>query len=156
MLGGAAAGIALATAGFAAFELREQRVGAAVAEAAGEPDDIPNGPVTSNGEHRRAIFKDDGEIVLNAVVPDPMVAGRDIRPHLEITNKLGQPVIADEVVVTITDTGGATKGLVATPHNRANGHYGFHYTFPAPGHYVLRVFPPSVDSSFDIPVEVVR
>jgi hypothetical protein len=156
LLGGVAAGIALATAGFAAFELRDQHANASVVDPAGEPDDTPNGPVTAKGPHRRPVFADDGEIVLHALVPDPIVAGREIRPHLELKNKLGQPLIAEEVVVTITDALDGTKGIVAMPHDKHKGHYDFHYTFDKPGHYVMHVFPPSVDSQFDIAVDVVR
>ena len=145
MVGGAVFGLVLATAGSAALQLRDQH---------GELVDTPNGPVNPNGAHRRAVFKDDGEIVIHALVPDPIVANREIRPHLEIKNKLGQPIVAEEVVVTITDEAGGTKGIVALPHDKDKGHYDFHYTFDKPGHYALRVFPPSVDSQFEIPLDV--
>ena len=93
--------------------------------------------------------------MIHALVPDPIAAETEIRVHLEIKNKLGQPVIADELVVTITDDH-ATKGLTAHPHGGRDepGHYDFHYTFPRAGHYILRVFPPSVDSAFEIPLDV--
>ena len=77
----------------------------------------------------------------------------EVRPHLEIRNKLGQPVHAQELVLTIEDDHGQTKGLSARPH-KGEGHYSFSYAFPHAGHYVLRVFPPSVDSSFEIPIDV--
>ena len=80
-------------------------------------------------------------------------AGVEVRPHLEIRNKLGQPVHAQELVLTIEDDHGQTKGLSAKPH-KGDGHYSFSYAFPHAGHYTLRVFPPSVDSSFEIPLDV--
>jgi hypothetical protein len=91
--------------------------------------------------------------VMHVLVPDPIVAGTEVRPHLEIHNKLGQPVVAQQLVMTIEDDRHVTKGLSASPH-KGSGHYGFSYTFPRPGHYVMRVFPPSVDSSFVIPLDV--
>jgi serine/threonine-protein kinase len=138
LLGTAAAIVALAAAGFGVLHLTDTASRADAADA----------PVA----HRRDIALDDGELLVRVVVPDPIVAGREVRPHLEIKNKLGQPVTADEVVVTIADDKGAT-GLNAHPRHKP-GHYTLSYTFPAPGHYMLRVFPPSVDSVFELPLDV--
>jgi serine/threonine-protein kinase len=138
LLGSAAALVALAAAGFGVMHLEDAQARA----------DASDAPVA----HRRDIALDDGELLVRIVVPDPLVAGREVRPHLEIKNKLGQPVTADEVVVTIADGKGAT-GLNARPR-RKPGHYTLSYTFPAAGHYVLRVFPPSVDSVFELPLDV--
>jgi serine/threonine protein kinase len=118
-----------------------------------EANDTPNTPITPGGTDRRAFDLDDGELVMHVLVPDPIHAGALIRPHLEIRNKLGQPVRAAELVVTIEDDHGQTKGLSAKPH-KGDGHYDFSYAFPRAGHYTLRVFPPSVDSSFEIPLDV--
>jgi hypothetical protein len=87
-------------------------------------------------------------------VPKPVPAGRDVGLRLLIKNKLGQPVVADDVVVTIADPSGAAKGLSARGARRTRGAYYFHYTFPKPGHYTLRVFPPSVDAWLEIQVDV--
>ncbi|HEY1811286.1 MAG TPA: serine/threonine-protein kinase [Kofleriaceae bacterium] len=149
---GAAAMIVLAgAAGFGAWSLG--RRDAPAAQMPDEQPDTPNAPVVENGSDRRAVDLDDGELVLHALVPDPIHAGVEVRPHLEIRNKLGQPVRAQELVLTIEDDHGQTKGLSARPH-KGEGHYSFSYAFPHAGHYVLRVFPPSVDSSFEIPIDV--
>ncbi len=155
-LGVGAAAIALAAAGFAALQLGDRGHTAASLSDAREPTDTPNGPVDLKGGHRRGIdaTSDDGELVMHAIVPDPIAAGREIRPHLEIKNKLGQPVVAPEIVVTVTDARGVAKGLSAQPHGDGQGHYDFHYVFPQPGKYVIRAFPPSVDSSFEIAIDV--
>ena len=123
-IGVAAAAVALSAAGFTAFQLGDRKSAAAAAD---EPADTPNGPVEVRGDHRRAIdaTSDDGELVMHALVPDPIAAGREIRPHLEIKNKLGQPVMAQELVVTVTDgTAASRKGLLARPHGEGRGHYG--------------------------------
>jgi serine/threonine-protein kinase len=142
-------------AGLGVFVIGHDRSAAASAGDASheEPIDTPNGPVHS-GDGRRDVVRDDGEIILHALVPDPITAGHEIRPHLDVKNKLGQPVIADSIVVTISDEAGGAKGLTARPHGDKNGHYDFHYTFAQPGHYMLRVFPPSIDSAFEIPLDV--
>ncbi len=60
-------------------------------------------------------------------------------------------------MLTIADSTGAAKGLTARPSKRPDaqeGRYYFRYTFPAKGHYALRVFPPSIDSLFELPVDV--
>ena len=90
---------------------------------------------------------------MKARVPDPISAGHDVRAHLVIKNKLGQPVKASEVVVTVSD-GKHANGLSAQPHGDKPGHYVFTYDFPTAGHYVVRVFPPSVDSAFELPLDV--
>ena len=143
-MGVAAAIVALAAAGFGVFH---------VSSAGGEPTDTPDGPVDPHGANRREITLDDGELLMRALVPDPIEHGHEVRPHLEIKNKLGQPVSANEIVVTVADARGA-KGLSAKPHGDHDGHYTFSYTFPSPGHYVVRVFPPSVDSAFELPLDV--
>jgi tRNA A-37 threonylcarbamoyl transferase component Bud32 len=149
-----AIGILLAGAGFGAFVIRGGTTRGLGADASREePKDQPNGP-TKPGVGRKDLFRDDGEMFLHALFPDPLPAGQEIRPHLEIKNKLGQPVMADSIVVTITDDKGTAKGLTARPHGDESGHYDFHYTFPTPGHYTMRVFPPSIDSNFELDVEV--
>jgi serine/threonine-protein kinase len=149
-----AVGILLAGAGFGAFVIRRDGARGLGADASHqEPSDQPNGPVHS-GAGRRDIFRDDGEMFLHALVPDPLVSGEEVRPHLEIKNKLGQPITADTIVVTITDEHGTAKGLTARPHGDESGHYDFHYTFATPGHYVVRVFPPSIDTDFELELDV--
>ncbi|HTR54076.1 MAG TPA: protein kinase, partial [Kofleriaceae bacterium] len=150
----AVAALALGSAAYAAYLVGREhaRTGSGAEVTPDEPADQPNGPVRA-GAGRREVFQDDGELVLHALVPDPIQAGHEIRPHLEIRNELGQPIVAPEIVITIADEHGA-KGLTAKPHGGEIGHYDFHYTFPAPGHYTVRVFPPSVDSAFEIPVDV--
>ncbi|MGE5185249.1 MAG: protein kinase domain-containing protein [Acidobacteriota bacterium] len=147
-----AVAILLAGAGFGAFVIGHDRSASAGASHE-EPTDQPDGP-THPGAGRREVFRDDGELVLRVLVPDPIRAGKPIRPHLEVKNKLGQPVIADSIVVTITDPHGAAKGLTAHPHGDESGHYDFHYAFPQPGTYLMRVFPPSIDTAFEVPIEV--
>jgi serine/threonine protein kinase len=156
LLGGALAGAALATAGFTAFELGHDHGASLVDASATEPSDSDDSPVNPKGGHRREVYKDDGEIVLHAILPDPIVAKHPVRPHLELHNKLGQPIHVSQIVVTVSDDKGNAKGLVASPHGSDQSHYGFEYAFPQPGHYVIQVFPPSVDSSFEIPVDVSR
>ena len=137
------------------YQLREHPVQAL------DPDDgVADNGVTDNDPRvgrRRALHKDNGEMIVQALVPDPLVAGQEIRSRLEIKNKLGQPVIADEIVLTVADETGAAKGLTARPSSRENAaknRYYFRYTFPTKGRYTLRVFPPSIDSSFEIPIDV--
>ncbi|HEX5062404.1 MAG TPA: serine/threonine-protein kinase [Kofleriaceae bacterium] len=146
-------------AGFAVYQMREKPALAIEPD----PDDAPADSDPRVGR-RRTLTKDNGEMIVTAMVPDPLVAGQEIRSRLEIKNKLGQPVVADEIVLTIGDSTGAAKGLTARPRRTtganasatagAPGRYYFRYTFPAKGHYTLRVFPPSIDSSFEIPVDV--
>ncbi len=149
-----AAIIALAGTAVGAFVLGRDKPGADGAALADEPEDSPTSPVDPNGPNRREIVRDDGEIVMRALVPDPIAARHDIGVHLVLANKLGQPVAADSIVVTIEDPRGETRGITARPHGHDAGHFGFHHVFPSAGHYVVRVFPPSVDSAFEIDLDI--
>ena len=64
-----------------------------------------------------------------------------------------QPIKTAELVVTVADGNNGPTGMVAHPRKLAPG-YAFRYTFPHPGHYTLRVFPPSVASAFEIQLDV--
>lgn len=146
-----------AGAGFAVYELRERPVAVASAE-----DELPidNDPAVGS---RRTVFTDNGEMIVQALVPDPLIAGNEIRARLDIRNKLGLPVEAEEIVLTIADETGAAKGLTARPRRRSSsdgatpptpGRYYFRYRFAKPGRYIVRVFPPSIDSTLEIPIDV--
>ena len=149
---GTLAGAAVASAGFFAWMyLRAPLAGAAIEDTAGSGDEVTE-QLGNSTEKFREINGDDGEIVIHVRVPDPIVAKQEIHPRIEIKNKLGQPIKTNELVVTVADDSGPT-GLVAHPRKNAAG-YAFRYTFPHAGHYVLRVFPPSVASAFEIPLDV--
>jgi serine/threonine protein kinase len=143
--------VLLGGAGFAMYSLRDRPAAPQDSDAVA----VDNDPLVGR---RRTLYKDNGEMIVQALVPDPLFAGQVIRSRLEIKNKLGQPIVADEIVLTIADETGAAKGLTARPRRNAKsdqaGRYYFRYTFPKPGHYTLRVFPPSIDSLFEIPIEV--
>lgn len=164
LVGTAIAAVALAGAGFAVFELRGSSNTAVADPINAQPPDIAADSDPRVGR-RRSLYKDNGEMLVHLLVPDPLIAGQEIRSRLEIRNKLGQPVLAEEVVLTIADATGAAKGLTARPRRpregmsaddleALKGKYYFRHTFKQPGRYVLRVFPPSIDSSFEIPIDV--
>lgn len=134
---------AMAVAGLGAWKLSGFATTPTTADAAGP---IPNESAT------RQIDSDDGEIVIHVRVPDPIAEGVPSRIRIEIKNKLGQPVLTKALVLTIGD-GSGTKGLTAAPQ-KSRGQYEVHHTFPRRGAYVLSIFPPSIDSSFEIPLEV--
>ncbi len=131
----------LAGAGFAVVQMREH------------PNAADAEPLAPDDNGTKKLFSDNGEMLVQATVAEHIIAGKETRIRLELKNKLGQPVIADELVVTVADASGAAKGLAAKARS-TKGRYGFRYTFPQAGHYTLRVFPPSVDSVFEIAVDV--
>ncbi len=148
---GLTAGVALASVGFLVFGHAHGPPG--VVAAGVETDDTTDETAAGSGEPReRQINDDDGDVVIHVTVPDPIVAHQMIRPTIEIKNKLGQPIKTAELVVTVADANGPT-GLVAHPRRSGPG-YAFKYTFPHPGQYVMRVFPPSVASAFEIRLDV--
>lgn len=158
--------VILAAGGFALYELRGNANTAAADPAERDVDPGENDPLVGR---RKPIIKDNGEMIAQLLMPDPLLARQEIRSRLELKNKLGQPIVADEIVLTVADSTGAAKGLTARPRRPRStsgsssgsgsaapvpGRYYFSFTFPEPGTYVLRVFPPSIDSSFEIPIDV--
>jgi serine/threonine-protein kinase len=151
VLGGAAVAVALTAAGVAAWNLRSNGAAAGIADAGDEPDDTPG---SGGFSATRELHSDDGEIVVHVRVHDPLLASSYRSTWITVQNKLGQPIATSELVVTLADESGAAKGLAAHPSTKTPGRYGFRYAFPHPGRYTLRVFPPSVDSSFEFPLDV--
>jgi hypothetical protein len=153
---GLVTGVALSSVGFVGFGGFGHAHAPPAAVGPAETDDATDegvGPLAGSAEPRlRQINDDDGDVVIHVTIPDPIVANQVVRPRIEIKNKLGQPIKTAELVVTIADASGPT-GLVAHPRHRGPG-YAFNYTFPHPGQYVMRVFPPSVASAFEIPLDV--
>ncbi len=161
-----AAMVLLGGAGYAISELRG-KPNTAVAEPIDDrrtADASTNDPLVMR---RRPLFKDNGAMFVQVLVPDPLIAGQEILSRVEVRNKLGQLVIAEEIALTLADETGAAKGLTARPRTpredmstedvaALKGKYYFANTFPKPGRYLLRVFPPSIDSSLEIPIDVVK
>ncbi|HEY0481557.1 MAG TPA: serine/threonine-protein kinase [Kofleriaceae bacterium] len=152
MLAAVAAALALSGAGFAGYRLR---VGSDAAPDEPEPSETAQGaPVSASGELLRRITRDDGELIIRALVPDIIHAGIPVAAHLEIKTKLGAEFSAREVVVTIEDPDHSATAQTAVMHRDHAGHYVFHHTFAAPGAYVVRIFPSETEtvSTFDLDV----
>ncbi|MEO7097577.1 MAG: serine/threonine-protein kinase, partial [Polyangiales bacterium] len=148
--------IALSGAGFAALKLSRHSSAAMAGGDASVDDDLePPDPTTASPfTGRRTVVVDDGEMATRVTLYDPIVAGTHTRTSLEIWNAIGAPLDVDHVVITVEDPRGGASGLTATPSKKTKGKYAFKYVFPAPGHYVVRVFPPEVATVFLVDVDV--
>ena len=155
VLGGLAL-LALSAAGFAAKKLTHGTTAAlAGADANGDDDDeIVDSTRPSPFSGRRTVVADDGEMSARATLYDPIVAGKTVATQLEIWNAIGGPLEAPQVVITVEDPHGMAVGITAPAAKKTRGRYWFRHTFEAPGHYVLRVFPPEGASVFTIDVDV--
>jgi hypothetical protein len=106
---------------------------------------------------RRLIFRDDGETRLRVWVPEPFVTGRQ-RLRIELRNKLGAPILADQLIVTVEDPDHHAIGITARPRQDSPEQFGLSYDYKVPGTYVLRVFPPEdaarSPSTFDVELAV--
>jgi hypothetical protein len=146
---------ALVGAGFAVRLVRDHQ-NTAVADPS--DDGIGSADTDPRVGRRKTIVKDNGDVIATAAVPDPLLHGYESRARLDLRNKLGQPIVADEVVLTIADASGAAKGLTARPRGAADkrvpGRYYFSYTFAQKGRYIVRVFTPGIDSTLEIPFDV--
>jgi hypothetical protein len=150
----ALAALAVSGAGFAGYRLRGGPGVARMNEP--EPSQTAQGrPVSATGEPLRQIVRDDGELIVHALVPDAIRAGVPVLTHLEIKTKLGGKFNASQVVVTIADPDGNATGQTAVMHGDEAGHYMFRHTFARPGHHIVRIFPSETEatSTFELDVE---
>jgi serine/threonine-protein kinase len=148
----ALAALALSGAGFTALRLRGS---GDVAADEPEPSETAQGtPVSPNGEALRVITRDDGELIVRTLVPEVIHAGQRVRAHLEIRTKLGAPLSAKQVVVTIEDPRHNARAQTAQVLVEHPGHYGFRHTFTEPGSYVVRIFPSETESVSTLVLDV--
>ncbi len=146
--------VALSGAGFAALKLSRNSSAAMAGGDAARPDDAPDPTAPSPVAGRRTVVVDDGEMATRVTLQDPILAGTRTLTLLEIWNAIGAPLDVDHVVITIEDPNGGAGGLTATPVKNTKGKYAFKHTFPSPGHYIVRVFPPEVATVFLVDVDV--
>jgi hypothetical protein len=139
LFAGAVIASVLAVAGFATFNLTR----------ASNSDADTGGAVK-----RYEVFRDDGDTRMRLFVPETMKAGRQNRMRIELRNKLGAYIVADQVVVTIEDPQGKATGLIARPRSSDPNQYGFAQKFALPGVYKIRIFPPETQSTFTVDVTV--
>jgi hypothetical protein len=150
----ALAGLALSGAGFAGYRLRGGAGAARMNEP--EPSQTAHGrPVSAAGDPLRLIARDDGELIVRALVPDAIRAGVPVLTHVEIRTKLGGRFNATQVVVTIADPDGNATGQTAVMHGDEAGHYMFRHTFARPGRHIVRIFPSETEatSTFELDVQ---
>ena len=142
---------ALTLAGVGVFELVHHHGNATPAPPAAEvADDNAPDPTL------REIASDDGTFVCRVRVPETIRAKVPARTQIRVLSKFGEAIEAAEVVVTIEDTRGAATGYTARRRTPAGQppYFGFRHAYPAPGHYVMRVFPPDSDSVFRFELDV--
>jgi hypothetical protein len=145
--------LALSGAGFAGYRLRG---GAELRLEEPEPSETAQGQrVAASGEPLRQITRDDGELIVRALVPEVIHAGPPVPTHLEIKTKLGGPFSAREVVVTIEDPHHNATAQAAVLHGDQAGHYMFRHSFTEPGAYVVRIFPSETETISTIDLDVV-
>jgi hypothetical protein len=146
--------LALSGAGFAAYRMHGG-AGPRVGIDELEPTETAQGTaVSATGLPLRLISRDDGELIIRALVPDVVHATVPASAHLEIKTKLGSPFRAKEVVVTIEDPHGNATGQTATMHGDTAGHYVFHHTFAEPGPYIVRIFPSETETVSTLELDV--
>jgi serine/threonine protein kinase len=149
----AVAALGLSGAGFAGYRLRGGGDGRLDEP---EPSETPAGQrVSASGEPLRLIVRDDGELIVRALVPEVVHAGAQVPTHLEIKTKLGSPLTAREVVVTVEDPHHNATAQTAAMHGDQAGHYMFRHRFAEPGAYVVRMFPSETESVTTLDLDVV-
>ena len=148
----------LAVAGLAFFVYAWRFGGSQAAIASGDAGELDAEPTDSLAPSpftgRRTVISDDGEMTQRTTLYDPIVARTRVRTTFELWNALGAPIEAQNLIVTIEGPDGKATGVSARPSKRTKGKFAFHHVFAAPGHYVLRVFPPEAHSVFTVDLDV--
>jgi serine/threonine protein kinase len=149
---GAVVGLTLAAAGFVAVRIVDGKTSTAAPG--------PSGADSSDADNNHAgeqpkVFKDDGEIRLKAWWRDDAIGvGKQVRLHLDLRNKLNQPIGVDQLVVTVEDPQGKPTGTTARPRRNVPEQYSVAVKFTEAGKFLIRVFPPETQSSFDFVIDV--
>ena len=150
---GAVGALALSAAGFAALHFTGNRSGSMIDAAT----DDESHDTTTKIVKRSVTFRDDGETRLRVWVPDPLPIGNS-RLFLELRNKLGAPIVAEQMIVTVEAPDHKAVAGTARPRSSKPEEFGFSYDFKTFGTYHLRVFPPEdaarSPSTFDVELEV--
>ncbi|HEX4419981.1 MAG TPA: serine/threonine-protein kinase [Kofleriaceae bacterium] len=120
-----------------------------------EASEVADKPVSPTGELLRLVSRDDGELIVNTLVPQVIHTGAAIRAHIEIKTKLGGEFNAKQVVVTIEDPHHHATAQTAQMHSHRSGHYAFFHTFTEPGTYVVRIFPSETETVSTLELYVV-
>ncbi len=147
----ALAGGALLAGGFAIATLTMRPPPRVASDPTPVDDEDPTAPKT------REIVSDDGAFVCRVEVPlaiHPRVA---MRSRIRILTKLGQPIDAADLVVTVEDPKGAATGFTARRRAAADNlpsYFAFRHAFAERGHYIIRIFPPESDSVFRVELDV--
>ena len=123
------------------------------ASALAAPEDTDK-PASAEIIGRRTVVSDDGEMTQRTTLYDPILAGVRVQTVFELWNAMGAPVEAAQLVVTLEGPDGTATGLTARPSRTTKGRFTFNHVFPAPGAYVLRVFPPEAHSVFTLDLKV--
>jgi serine/threonine-protein kinase len=145
---GTALGVVVALGSVAIYHSATSGTAKATAEPA---EDVGSG---SGVIGRKTIISDDGEMSARTTIYDPIIAGINARTQIELWNAIGAPVESPELVVTVEDPQGKATGTTARASRDTKGRYGFSHVFPAPGHYVIRIFPPEAPTVFTLDVDV--
>jgi serine/threonine protein kinase len=108
-------------------------------------------------QKRREIFQDVGDTRLRAWVPDPMIVGQR-RVWIELRNKLGQLVKADQLIVIVEDPQKSSTAAIARPRSSNPEQFAVVFDYKEAGTYQLRVFPPEnatrSPATFDFALDV--
>ncbi len=152
---GALSMLFVGVAGFAVYRYTGSHAAiASGADAGGDDAEPTDSTQPSAFTGRRTVISDDGEMTQRTTLYDPIVAGTRARTTFELWNAIGAPIEASNLVVTIEGPDGKATGVSAKPSKRTKGKFAFQHIFAAPGHYVLRVFPPEAHSVFTVDLDV--
>jgi hypothetical protein len=88
---------------------------------------------------RRALVVGEGGYSLRVLLPERILVGVDYEIILEAWDPEGEPLATSEMILTLDDPQGASRGIAAKPTDQ-RGRYRFTRGFATPGSHQLRVF----------------
>ncbi len=91
---------------------------------------------------QRVVVVAEGGYSLRVSMPERTLVGIDYEILVEVWDPAGEPLVTSELIVTIDDPRGNSRGVAAKPTDRP-GRYRFRRAFEVGGPHTIRVFPPS-------------
>jgi len=103
---------------------------------------------------QRVVVVSEGGYSLRVLMPERTLVDIEYEILLDVWDPDGEPLATAELIVTIDDPAGLSRGVAAKPTAEA-GRYRFRRAFTAAGPHTIRVFPPSGGATIRVFYDVI-
>ncbi|HUH00848.1 MAG TPA: protein kinase [Kofleriaceae bacterium] len=115
----------------------------------------PDAISAPEGPPAREVVVAEGGYSMRLLLPARMVVGMRYAVILDVWDPNGDPIATPEMILTLDDPDGHSRGVAARPAREA-GRYRFDQVFEAAGVHELRVYPPAGGTAIRVHVDVIE